>query len=106
MAGGSINNGNKRGKLLSRDLVEEAEVNMKVITWIQVFYGYIGITGQVGSLGNNTGATRVGEFGDRLWQSCVYTKFGHMQNTMMGFMAKVLVDELIIEAEAHGHDEW
>ena len=49
------------------DIVEEAEVNIKVSTWIYILCGYIGMTGHLGSLVNNTVATRVGEFGDKIW---------------------------------------
>ena len=64
VAGGSIKNGEGWVKKLEGDLVEEAQVKMKWSTWIQVFYEYIGMTGELGSLGNNTGATGVGYFGD------------------------------------------
>ena len=64
------------------------------------------MTVQVGSLRYNTGKTRMGEFRDRLWGSCVNTKFGHLDNMFMWGMAKVLVDELKIEMTAHAHDTW
>ena len=41
---------------------------------------------------NNTCLTRMGEFGDTLWESCIYPKFGHLENTLIGGMAKLLVD--------------
>ena len=62
------------------------------------------MTGKAGSLGNYTGATRVGSFGGRLWYSCVYPKFDHLMNTLIGGMAKVLVNKLSIEAAAHSCD--
>ena len=62
--------------------------------------------GQSGSLGNNTGTTRLGEFWDRIWYSCVYTKFGHLENTFMGNMFKSLVGEFVIEEAAYVHDSW
>ena len=62
--------------------------------------------GQAGSLGNNTGVTRMGEFGDIIWDSYLYPKFGHLDNTLMGGMAKALVDELIIKSAAHAHADW
>ena len=36
------------------------------------------MTVQAGSLVNNTGATSMVEFGDRLWESFLYPKFGHL----------------------------
>ena len=59
--------------------------------------------GQLGFLGNNTGATRVGEFRDRILLSYVYPKFFHMDNMLMGITAKALLNELSIEAAAHYH---
>ena len=87
-------------------LVEGVEVKMKASTWIYVFCGYIGMMVQVGPIVKNTGATRVGEFGGRLCYSCVYTKFGHLENMLMGGMSKSLVDEFSIESAAHDHDGW
>ena len=49
------------------------------------------MTSQSGSLVNNTGATRVGYFGDIIWESCVYPKFGNMENILMGGMVKEVV---------------
>ena len=42
----------------------------------------------------------------RLWQSCVYSKFGHLNNTLMVYMYKALVEKLYIEAADHAHDAW
>ena len=64
------------------------------------------MTGKAGSIGNNTGTTIVVEFGDILWDSFLYPKFGHFYNIHVVGMAKVLVDELIIEAIAHAQDDW
>ena len=61
---------------------------------------------QEGFLGNNTGVTGMGDFGDMLSESCVYPKFGHMENMMMGGMEKLLVDEFISESVDHDHDAW
>ena len=52
--------------------------------------------GKVGSLGNNTVTTRVGEFGGILRYSFIYPKFGHLENTLMGGMENLLVEELSI----------
>ena len=64
------------------------------------------MTGKAGSIGNNTGTTIVVEFGDILWDSFLYPKFGHFYNIHVVGMAKVLVDELIIEAEVRAHDSF
>ena len=69
------------------DFLKEAEVNMNRIPGSKFFCGYIGMTGQVGSLGNDIGETRVGEFGDRLFNCCVYPKSGHLENTLIRGMA-------------------
>ena len=79
---------------------------MKMSTWIYYFCGYIGITVQARYLGDNIGAKRVGELGNILLLSCVYHKFGHLENTLIGGMAKVLVDELSIEYADHSYDVW
>ena len=62
------------------------------------------MTGQAGFIGNNKSVKRVGDFGGRIWQFCVYKKFGHLENMLMGGMSKSSEDELIIEAAAHAHD--
>ena len=62
--------------------------------------------GKAGSLGNIIGMKRVGEFKYRIWQSCVYPKFGHLENMLMGVIAKPLVEELSIKAAAYAHDVW
>ena len=36
-----------------------------------------------GYLGNNAGALRVGELGDRLCHSCIYPMFFHLENKLM-----------------------
>ena len=61
---------------------------------------------QAGSFGNITGATRLREFGGILWESCVYRKFGHLENKFMIDMVKGLVDGLRIASMAHAHDDW
>ena len=60
--------------------------------------------GQSAPLGNNAGVTRMVEFGDRIWEYCIYYKFGHLDNMSMGSMAKELVDEFSIEYAANTHD--
>ena len=62
--------------------------------------------GQSGSFGNNAVVTRVGEFGDKLWESCVYPNFCHLDHTLMGYMEKALVDELSIDYMARAQDAW
>ena len=59
---------------------------------------------QVGPLVNNTGATSMGEFKDRLGESCVYPKFGHMENTLIRVMSKALLDGFSSESASHAHD--
>ena len=59
--------------------------------------------GQSRSLVNNAGGTRMGEFGDILWKSYVYPKFCHMENMLMGGMAKSLADELSVESTDNAH---
>ena len=61
---------------------------------LKVFCGNICVTGKAGSLNNNTGAERVGEFGDRHRKTSVYYKFGNMLDALMGSMPKFLIDEL------------
>ena len=48
----------------------------------------------------------MGEFGGSLFYPFVYTKFFHLENMMMGVMAKSLVDEFRIDSAAHAHDNW
>ena len=38
-----------------------------------------------------------------LW-SYAYPKFGRLENTLMGGMAKALVDQLSIDSAVHAHD--
>ena len=64
------------------------------------------MTGELGSLGNNTGATGVGYFGDIIRYSCVYPKFVHMNNNLVVALAKVLVERLRIEAVYHSRYDW
>ena len=53
------------------------------------------MTVQVGCIGNNTGTTRVGEFGCILWGSWVYPKF-----YIYGVLYKAFMDKLSIDSEA------
>ena len=45
VAGGGINNGEGRGKVLAGDLVEEAELNMETSDRIKLFCGNNWVTG-------------------------------------------------------------
>ena len=56
-----------------------------------------------GYLGNNIVSTRVRNFGGRLWQSCVYSKFGYFNNIIMVSMAKRFLDKLSIWDAAYAH---
>ena len=66
MAGGGINNGEGGGKFLTGGIVEKIEFKIEASAQFKVLYINIWVMGKAGSLGNNTGMERVGEFGDRL----------------------------------------
>ena len=91
VSGGGIKNIEDWGKLSAGDLVEEDEVKMEVSTWIKIFCGKIGVTGQTGSHGNKKFLSGVGELGDIIWWSYVYLKFGHFNNKLVGSMYKVMM---------------
>ena len=60
--------------------------------------------GNTGYLGNNTGMERARESEDRIGETNVYTKFGHLFDVLMGSASKVMMDELIRYIVAHYHD--
>ena len=94
MAGGGINNGEGGGKFLTGGLVGKIEFRIEASAQFKVLYINIWVMGKAGSLGNNTGMERVGEFGDRHRKTSVYYKFGNMLDALMGSMPKFLIDEL------------
>ena len=106
VAGGGANNGEDGGKLLAGYLVEEAEVKMEASDRINFFCGKNWVTEQARYLGNKTGMERVGEFGKRLGQISVYTKFGNLQNTLMLGISKALMDELSRYFVVHNNYGW
>ena len=71
---------------------------------IKAFGGNVLVTGKVGYLGNKINMERVGEFGDRIRDTSVYDKFGHILDELMGILSKYMKDELIREIVDPTHD--
>ena len=69
-----------------------------------MFYGNIWLTGKVGFLGNNIDREKVGDFGDILGDTSVYTRFGHQSDSLMGSMTKALTDSLRRQVVDNAHD--
>ena len=78
MDGGSIRNGDSRGKILTLDLVEKTEVSMETNAWLKVFCGIIWVMGKAVYLVNNIRTARMGVFGGRLGETGIYPNYGHM----------------------------
>ena len=73
---------------------------------IKVLCGNIWVAGKVVSLGNKTGAARVWEFGGRLVDTSVYSKFGHLYYALMGSVSKSLMGVFIIVVVYPDFDNW
>ena len=79
---------------------------MEVSFRIKVFCRKIWVTGKVGSLVNKTGTARVGEFGDILGYTSVYTKFLHLLYVLVGSVSKALMYELSSKVVSNYLDTW
>ena len=64
------------------------------------------MAGKAGSLGKNTGTSRVGEFGYILGNTSAYPKFSHLLDALMGSFPKALMDELSKDVFDHTIDIW
>ena len=86
-------------EFLIGNLVEEAEVDVKVIAWIQMFSGNVWVTGY------DTVLARVFEIGNCLGGSIVKFKLGHFVDKLVGGITKLLGDELNGYIRSHTGDD-
>ena len=67
---------------------------MEASYWIKTLCGGGWVTRKAGSLGNNTGMSRVGDFGDRNGETIIYPYFGHLLDALITVVSKAIIDEL------------